>query len=233
MDTAALLSPFSLLDAAAVATLLAAWLGIGWWIENPRPSRPSTSRIVSRYRREWMSEMVTREPRIFDSQILTSLRESTSFFGSAVMIAIGGGLALMGDPSRLAGLVPDFGQGTPPEHVWTVKLTLPVLLLVSAFLAFVWSNRLFGYCAVVMASVPNDADAPNARPRAAKAAEVNITAARSFNRGLRAVYFALAALVWLAGAVPLMLATAMTCVVLWRREFASKSRQVLLRPDID
>ena len=114
-----------------------------------------------------------------------------------------------------------------------IKLTLPLLLLVSAFLAFVWSNRLFGYCAVVMASVPNDPDDPKALPRAAKAAEINITAARSFNRGLRAVYFGMAALAWLAGAVPLVIATLVTCVVLWRREFASKSRLALLKSDLE
>lgn len=233
MDAATLLAPFSAADAAAASTLIATWLGIGWWIENPSPARPSTSRIMSHYRREWMMVLVTRQPRIFDSQILASLREGTSFFGSAVMIAIGGGLALMGDPSRLAGLMPDLGQGTPPEYVWTLKLTLPVLLLVSAFLAFVWSNRLFGYCAVVMASVPNEANDPNALPRAAKAAEINITAARSFNRGLRAVYFALAALAWLAGPLPLLIATVVTCLVLWRREFASNSRRVLLKPDLE
>jgi len=233
MNSAMLFTPFSPIDAAAAAALLAAWLGIGWWIEHPGAGRPSVGRIVAGYRREWMMQMVTREPRVFDSQVLATLREGTSFFASAVMIAIGGGLALMGDPTRLSGLLPDFGGAQVPEFVWRIKLTLSLLLLVSAFLAFVWSHRLFGYCAVVMASVPNDPGDPAALPRAAKAAEINITAARSFNRGLRAVYFAMAALAWLAGALPLVLATLVTCVVLWRREFASKSRLVLLKPDLD
>ena len=233
MDLAALLAAFTPVDAFAAVTLLAAWLGIGWRIEHSSLKRPSVGRIVTQYRRDWMVQMITREPRIFDSQVLSTLREGTSFFASASMIAIGGGLALMGDPTRLTGLVPHLGGATPPDFVWTIKLALPVLLLVSAFLAFVWSHRLFGYCAIVMASVPNDPADPAARPRADKAAEINITAARSFNRGLRAVYFAMAALAWLAGAVPLLLATLVTLVVLWRREFASRSRQVLLQPDAD
>ncbi len=37
---------------------------------------------------------------------------------------------------------------------------------------------------------------------------MNITAARSFNRGLRSIYFALAALAWLLGPVPLLAVTA-------------------------
>ncbi len=235
MDIAARLAPLSPYDLAAAAGLVAAWLAIGWRIEHPSAARPSTSRIVAGYRRDWMVEMITREPRIFDAQVLGSLREGTSFFASAVMIAIGGGLALMGDPSRLSGLVPDIGpdlaQTQASNHVWPLKLALPLVLLVSGFLAFVWSHRLFGYCAVVMASVPNDAGDAKALSRAAKAAEINITAARSFNRGLRAVYFAMAALAWLVGALPLVLATLVTLVVLWRREFASNSRRVLLEPD--
>ena len=228
-----LLAPFTVADGLALAFLLLTWAGIGWWIEHPSAARPSVSRIVAGYRREWMVQMVTRQPRIFDSQVLATLREGTSFFASATMIAIGAGLALMGDPTRLAGLARDLGGETAPDFVWEVKLTLSLLLLVSAFLQFVWAHRLFGYCAVVMASVPNDADDPKTRSRAGKAAEINITAARSFNRGLRSVYFAIAALAWLAGPLALLIGTLVALFTLWRREFASHSRAAFLRPDTD
>ena len=231
MTPATLLAPFSPLDAAALAALLAAWAWIGWRIEHPSAARPSVSRIVAQYRRDWMVQMVTRQPRIFDISVLATLREGTSFFASATMIAIGGGLALMGDPTRLSGLARELGQAAAPDIVWETKLLVSILLLVSAFLKFVWSHRLFGYCAVVMASVPNEPEDPTALPRAAKAAEINITAARSFNRGLRAVYFAMAALAWLAGPLALIGASGLTLVVLWRREFASNSRRALLAPD--
>jgi len=69
---------------------------------------------------------------------------------------------------------------------------------------------------------------PSATSFAHKAAELNISAARSFNRGLRAIYFGLAAVAWLAGAIPLIIAAFVTCGVIWRREFASVSRKVLL-----
>jgi len=232
MSLATLIAPFTPLDAAAVTGIVAAWGWIGWRIEHPSEARPSVTRLVGRYRREWMVQLVTRQPRIFDISTLATLREGTSFFASATMIGIGGGLALIGDPSRLAGLASGLGQGHEPDTYWQLKMLLAVLLLVSAFLKFVWSHRLFGYCAIVMASVPNDPDDPTALPRAAKAAEINITAARSFNRGLRSVYFSLAALAWLAGPLPLATATLVTVVVLWRREFASKSRKVLMRPDL-
>ena len=100
--------------------------------------------------------------------------------------------------------------------------------MTNAFLKFVWAHRLFGYCSVLMAAVPNDPNDPAALPRASQAAEISITAARGFNKGLRSVYFGLASAAWLLGPIPLMVATVLTLLVLWRREFASQSRSILL-----
>ena len=221
-----LLPLFSPLDLWAVACIFLGWAGIGLLIENPPRGRPSVSVLMARYRREWMQVMVTRSPRIFDAQALGTLRQGTSFFASATMIAIGGALALMGNADQLQGLARDLTLGAEPRIVWEVKLGLSLVFLANAFLKFVWSHRLFGYCLVLMASVPSD---PRALPRAAQAAEVNITAVRGFNRGLRSIYFAMGALAWMLGAPALLAATALTLGVLWRREFASQSRQVLLR----
>lgn len=223
---------FSLLDIAAFALLIVAWQGIGWIIEHSTDARPSTSRVMKSYRRDWLRQYVTRQPRIFDSSVLASLRQGTTFFASACMIAIGGGLALLGNTDRLVGVARDLTTGQiAPDHVWEAKILVVIILVASGFLAFVWAHRLFGYCAVVMASVPNEPEDPAAYPRAAKAAEININAARSYNRGLRAIYFAMAALAWLLGPLALVISTVVCFVVLWRREFASKSRATLLGPD--
>ncbi|MGC9419598.1 MAG: DUF599 domain-containing protein [Rhodovulum sp.] len=223
---------FTPLDAAALATWVAAWVGIGWRIEHPSAARPSVSVLMTRYRRAWMRHLVTRQPRIFDANILSTLRQGTTFFASASMIIIGGGLALIGNTERLLGLAEDLTLDTAPSVVWELKILAILLFVANAFLKFVWSHRLFGYCAVIMAAVPNDPADPDALPRAAQAAEINITAARSFNRGMRSLYFALAGLAWLLGAGPLILSAALTVWVLWRREFASNSRRALMtEPD--
>ena len=104
-----------------------------------------------------------------------------------------------------------------------------LICLANAFLKFVWSHRLFGYCAILMAAVPNDPEDPKAYPRADQAAEVSITAARSFNKAMRATYFSLAAAAWLLGPLPLAVAVIATTLMLYRREFSSRSRQVLLQ----
>lgn len=227
------ISIFSTWDFAAVAILVLGWFWIGWRIEHPSKRRPSVSVLMEAFRRDWMKVMVKRQPRIFDAQLISNLRQSTSFFASASMIAIGGGLALVGNTEQLAGLAADLRLGQAPAMFWEIKILLVLLFLTNAFLKFVWANRLFGYCSVMMAAVPNSVDEPLTFPRAAQAAELNITAARSFNRGMRATYFALAAAVWLLGAFPLILAALVTIAVLWRREFASQSRSVLMQTPPD
>ena len=219
---------FTVADLMAVAWLFLAWLGIGWITEHPPRRHPSASVLMKAYRREWMRHFVTRDPRIFDGNILTTLREGTAFFASACMIAVGGGLALIGKTDQLAGMAQQFDLGHVPALKWEVKIVVVLFFVANALLRFVWSHRLFGYCAIMMAAVPNRADDPRALPTAMQAAEINITAARSFNSGLRCVYFALGALGWLAGPLGLFLATNYVLFISWRREFASNSRRVIL-----
>ena len=175
-----------------------------------------------------MLNFVDRDPRIFDSQTLASLRQSTAFFGSTALISIGGLLAIMGTPDRLL----EFTHAVTQSQEATAlklqfKLAFAALFLVHAFLKFVWSSRLFGYCAVLMAAVQNDPDHPQAIPRAIMAGEINIRAALSFNRGLRAMYFALASLAWLAGAPVMLAAFVITLYMLWNREFSSQASALL------
>ncbi|MEL6679334.1 MAG: DUF599 domain-containing protein [Pseudomonadota bacterium] len=228
-----LLAGFTAIDLAGVLLLLFGWVLIGWVIEHPPASRPSTHTLMVHYRRRWMMEMQARDVRIFDSAVLNGLRQGTTFFASACMIAIGGGAALIGQAEQLISVAQDIAPAlADPKVVLEVKLIVVVLIVTSAFLKFVWSHRLFSYAAVVMAAVPNlGADNEGERMRMAeRAASLQITGARSFNRGLRALYFALAALAWLLGPIAFLLATTATLMMLYRREFSSASRKALL-PD--
>lgn len=222
------LALFTPLDFAAVFTIFALWLLIGWRIEHPSKNAPSVSHIMADYRREWMRQMITREPRIFDAQTVATLRQGTSFFASTSMIAIGGILAIIGNSENMVGVAEDITLMSHPPIVWEIKLLLVAFFLTNAFLKFVWSNRLFGYCSVLMAAVPNDPTDPRAPGLAGKAAEINVTAARSFNRGLRSVYFSFAGMCWLGGPLLLLAGAILTLIVIWRREFASQSRGILL-----
>ena len=228
MDMMTHLGAFSTPDLLAVLAVFLLWAGSGWIIEHPPARRPSVSQIMQDYRHDWMRQFVTRQPRIFDATLIDSLRQGTAFFASACMIAIGGGVALIGNSDQLRGIAQDLTIDPTTVQV-EVKMILCLAFLANALLKFVWAHRLFAYCAVLMAAVPNDATDPLSYPRAAQAADINITAARNFNKGLRAIYFALAALGWLLGPWGLILAALAATTVLMRREFMSQSRDVMLR----
>lgn len=214
------------LDLIMLAVLAVAWLVSGWLSERPPAGRPSVSTLMEDYRRDWMRTFVTRQPRIFDATLIDSLRQGTAFFASACMIAIGGGVALIGNAAAVQRLADELPIGAGPDVA--LKM-LPVIgFLANALLKFVWAHRLFGYCSILMAAVPNDPEDPLSFHRAGQAAEINITAARSFNRGLKSIYFALAALGWLLGPWGLLAGTVLATGILLRREFASHSRKVIL-----
>lgn len=214
------------LDLLLLAGLILCWLIAGWVSEHPPRSLPSVSTLMEDYRRDWMRTFVTRQPRIFDATLIDSLRQGTAFFASACMIAIGGGVALIGNAAAVQRLTDELPIDAGPDVA--LKM-LPVIgFLANALLKFVWAHRLFGYCSILMAAVPNDPQDPLAFHRAGQAAEINITAARSFNRGLKSIYYALAALGWLLGPWGLLAGTVLATGILLRREFASHSRRVIL-----
>ncbi len=228
MDPASLVRDVTTADWLALSLLIGGWLLIGHFTEKPPVGRPSVSWLMQGYRRDWMVQFVTRNPRIFDATVLDSLRQGTSFFASACMIAIGGGVAFIGNPDQLHGLVGELPTIGGSAALVQTKFMVVVLFLTNAMLKFVWSHRLFGYCAILMAAVPNDESDPQAALRARQAGEINIHAAKNFNKGLRSIYFALGALGWLLGPYGLIATATATIFVSWRREFASHSRKVLL-----
>lgn len=227
MDLLDRLQFFGPLDMGGLVAIAAAWFVVTWLIERPPASRPSTAILMEKYREAWMYQHVTRQPRVFDSMIMGNLRQGTSFFASTCLIAIGGGAALIGNTEQLLGLAEDLSLSDAPVVIWDVKILLVMLFLANGLFKFIWAHRLFGYSLIVMGAAPND-EGPDAFVRTRQAADIANSAARSFNRGLRALYFALGAAAWLLGPEALLVATALTVLILLRREFASNSRRVLL-----
>lgn len=227
MDVNKLLASFDMLDLIALAVFWLCWLASTWRIEKDDAKRPSVHVLMKRYRYRWMEEMAARDVRIFDSAILNGIQQSTAFFGSTTLLAIGGIFAIIGKPELVLlagdGLLPDSS-----EQAVQLELLMVLAIASFAFLKFVWSNRLFSYCAIVMASMPNDGTTDEAKRVAIRAARLNSYAARSFNRGLRGIYYALTAMAWLLGPEALIIASLATTAVLVRREFYSRSREALI-----
>ena len=197
-------------------------------MENAAASYPSVSQLMAEYRHSWMRHMAARDVQIFDAQVPNGLRQGTEIFASATMLVTSCVLALIGNADKLIDVADNLSLQPVAEVIWEIKLFLTLLLVMNAFFIFVWVHRLFSYCAILMVAVPNAPKDPQCLQMSHEAGEVNITAARSYNRGLRAIYFSIASITWLISPIALMAATVITFGVFLRREFLSKSRALLL-----
>jgi len=228
MEHFSALDQLPIIDFIAVAFVVGSWFLVGWRIEHPSPKRSSVTMLMAQFHRDWAKVFVERDPRIFDSQVLGILRQGTAFFASTSILVLGGLLALMGNADPLRGVVEQVGLVEMSVLIWQLKFALVAFFVTNAFLKFVWAHRVFGYGTVMMAAVPNDPNAPDAIDRAMQAAELNIRAVINFNRGLRALYYALGSLGWILGTPALFLTTLIVIWVLWSREFASVPRSILI-----
>lgn len=222
------------LDLAALALLLAAWFGATWWIESGPYAKETISAMMDAKRALWMRRSAERDQRIVDAALLTTLQNGAAFFASASLLATGGALALIAETDQVVRVARDLpiAEAPPTAAAYEAKLLVTLFLLVNGFLKFAWAQRLFSYCAVLIGAIP--ITLPGAPPthehtaEADRASAVLAQAGVSFNRGLRALYFALASLAWLVGPVALLVATGVITRIIWLREFRSKSRRAMM-----
>ena len=111
-----------------------------------------------------------------------------------------------------------------------IKILLLVVIFVYGFFKFSWSIRQLGFCSILVGAAPKQPkDNPEQyAPHINRIARITSSAAVNFNNGLRAYYFALAALAWFLHPWLMMIATAWVVYVLYRREFRSKTLRALI-----
>ena len=179
------LSHLSPLDMAAVGYLLLSMAAMTWITSHGLFGRRPTGEMVAEYRVVWMRRAARRVPRVTDATLLSGLRANTAFFASSSLIAVGGVIAVFSNVDRLNAITSDLFGAQGVVESQEVKLLVIVLILVYGFLKFVWSQRVFGYCAVVMGAMPgdhdDDADEALIEREVKRAARLNSLAARSFN----------------------------------------------------
>ena len=214
---------FGVLDYGALAFFALAWLSYHVAVEVTPARHGGLNVRMNKYRSLWMEQMLAREKRIVDANIMGSLQNGTAFFASTSLLAIGGVLALLRATEDVLTATAEmpFGLSTT-RFAWEVKVIGLAMIFVYAFYNFAWAYRIFNYAAILVGAVPR-ADDP--RKEDAKAAVHR--AARHFNRGQRAFFFALAYLGWFVSPYLFMAGTAACLFVMWRRQFASDAIRAL------
>jgi len=216
---------FSWLDLVATLWFFAWWAGYSIFAVRHGKHVPSLLSAMTKYRRDWWTRMIERELRMIDTSIISNLSNSSTFFASTTLLILGGLFALLGTTERISSVV----GGLPfnkqaPETVWELKILLLVAIFVYAFFKFTWSLRQFNIASVLVgAAPPVPARAQDESEFIDKSWRVSHYAAEQFNYGLRAYYFALAALPWFVNGWLFMSATAGVVLVLYWREFRSEA----------
>lgn len=213
------------------------WIALGWfvlcpvaisWLVDHSPWRDRTLTAgINRHRHRWMQMMMKRELRMIDTSIIAGLQNGTAFFATTSLFAIGGSFALLNATDTVLGVYADLPFAVETDRgLWETKVLGLMLIYAYAFFKFGWAYRLFNYTSILIGSAPLREDTtPEQAERAADiAAEMNILASRHFNRGLRAFFFSIGFLGWFANAWVFMTATAFVTIVLYRRQFHSRSR---------
>jgi len=215
------------LDWMALGWFAVLWLGYARIIDLPVWRRPNLNRAMIAHREAWMREMVRRENRITDAALIGHIMNSVSFFASTTIIVVAALLSALHaiDDIRAAVMELDFAHpGT--KAAWQFKLLLLIGLFVYAFFKFSWSIRQWNYCCVMIGATAPLGD-PDADEGGRRAARIASSAARAFNAGLRALYFALAMLAWFVHPLAFIAATLWVLGVLARRQLWSSSADAI------
>lgn len=218
------------------------WLALGWfllvWFGYVSFSRAAGARgltllaVTNRWRRSWMLQSTGRDPRMVDGIIIQSLSASPSFFASATIIIIGGLLALLGTADKAVEVVREIPlAATTSPLLFEIKVILLAVIFSFAFFRFTWAMRQYTFAALVLGSMPPPAEFASGRADreafARRGADLVALAAETFNDGIRAYYFAFAAIAWFISPLAFAVASALVAAVLYLREVRSHVLEVL------
>ena len=225
---------FSQLDYLAVGGFVALWVGYTYFAEHSRAADGNLIRGMAERRKEWMLAMLRRDNRMVDIQVVNALLRSGRFFASTAILIVAGLLAVLGATEKAIALVMDlpFTVSTSRE-VWEAKVLFMILVFIYAFFKFVWSMRQYNYCSILVGAAPAPSELPEDFETIGESiATLASLAAKHSNRGIRAYYFGLAALGWFVHPWLLLGAAVWVVLVLYRREFLSRTKRLVHGQDV-
>ncbi len=217
-----------LYDIIAMAWLVLCWVGYTRFSERGSATGNLIG-VMAFHRERWMVEMLSRENRMVDIQIINSALNNATFFASTTILIMAGLFAVLGGLEDVIALVRDIPFAVKTSRaLWETKVIVMMLIFVHGFFKFAWAMRQFNYCALLVGAAPNTLDPGEEELAYARGgAMVASLAAKHFNHGMRAYYFGMAALSWFMHPLALLPSVLLVVLVLYRREFRSRTLQAL------
>src|SRR3989338_1126752 len=216
-------------DILSLTWFAAVWIGYAWYADRGPWRKHSLRAVMHTHREEWMHQMVLRDNRVAEVNILRNLLQGVSFFASTTLLVMVGLLTILGSSDRAIEIVRalPFAEKTTLVQ-WELKLLVLGIIFVHAFFKFTWALRQFNYCSVLIGAAPGAGAKSSAGDTyALRAAGGSTLASKDFNQGLRAYYFSLAALSWFVNPWVFIAATTLVIAVLYWREYHSEALRML------
>jgi uncharacterized membrane protein len=226
------------LDLISFVFFIGSWWGYALFARRAAKKRNSLSSVLYRYRMEWVRKLSVSGMSEVDSELLSSLEKQVSFLASTSLLILASLVTVLSTASDMFMNLSDmrFVAEVSLETV-QFKLLLMICIFVYGFFTFTWSIRQYGFCFILFGSSfhtvkyykENESYEARAADRDFESmAKVLDRAAHSYNYGIRAYYFAMAALAWFINAWFFMAACAVVIWVLYRREFRSSSLKAMV-----
>jgi uncharacterized membrane protein len=211
------------LDVAAFLAFLVIWFGYGALFDG-RFRRPNSinAKMIG-IREAWMMRLLDRDIRIADATLVGHSIRSVTFFASTTLILIAALVGVLGSAEtvHLATVNLSVLFGGTTQAMFELKVFLVVAIFVYAFFKFTWAIRQFNYFSAVIGSAPEAGSPALDRKFAHRMALMLSHSFWHFNAGVRAYYFALAALAWFIHPLLFIAATVLITLVLVRRQLYS------------
>lgn len=207
----------------------------GYSVVVARSAHQKTSSLRGRMwviREMWMTRIADDPMRIIDANLLGHVMHSVTFFASTSILILAGLSAALANSDALAAALLALPMVDHLDgEAMSTKLLLPILIMIMAFFNHTWSLRQYNYlCAMIGALPLPPLNEVQRQHFIQNAAGLCTLASESFNQGIRAYYFALATLGWFIHPILFVAVTSWVVLVLYRRQFYSRSLKVLANP---
>jgi len=218
-------------DLIAFALFLTVWCGYTLVMDHLANRFVGVNQYLHVLRNHWVRQMLDRDNRIMDTALVGHTIHSVTFFASTSMLILAGLVGMLGAADTAHTMLSQFSFATPvTREFFELKILLLFAIFIFGFMKFTWAIRQYNYCCAMMGSAPMPPLDPAERDAYAdETAKILSLAGASFNGGLRAYYFALAALTWFIGPYLFMVATLWVVMILIRRQFLSRTFRAMHR----
>jgi uncharacterized membrane protein len=217
------------LDAVALAFFIAAWFGYNLLVDREMNNARGLRALMHQHRLEWSRQMVVRDQRLLDAALMGHQMNSVSFYANTTIYIVAALIATVGALDSLVSFAAELPfSGKQSKLLVEAKIFLLITIFVFAYFKFTWAHRQYSLMLTMIGASPDRSRPPDVlEAYAQKCARLNTLAADEFNRGVRSYYFGFAALGWFLHVVVFIALTVLILVVLWQRDFRSKTAKAV------